>query len=487
MVGIPGQTLSILDPGLGLVELSDNAFVFLGVSQKGSTSEVKSFSKPQQVEAEYGDGPLTQAMCHALLVAGGPVFGCRLSGTVAGTSTSVTKTAVGSSTGTVTLAGAPYDRYQAILTIVATGTLGTATFKYSLDNGRTESEVITVPSGGTYVVPNTNITLTFTPGAGAVFFEAGDVHTWSSTAPHYSSTELAAGVTAINAYLSATTGFAFDAIILLGRNATGAGAATLFGALATHMTAFETAYQYMGAIMDGGSGDSTTNAKSAFASVTSSRVAIGYGDAIVASGKPFQGYSAPLMPAIVSMAARAASDLISTDPSRVASGALTGVTGITHDEYLTEEMDAARFSTLRTFPLRQGYFITNLRMKSAIGSDYLYWQHRRIMDVMCRTVVEAQTQFVSAGFATNSNGTIEEGEAKRIEAIVSAKLSAQVIDPIDAEGRQGHISAFKYRVDRENNFLATNTLQSSLAARPKGYVKDIVTTIGYAADVGEAA
>jgi hypothetical protein len=484
-MSLPGQDLSILDPGLGLSEQSENAFVFLGTCQKGSTTEVKAFTKATQVEAEYGDGELTQALCHTLSIAGGPVYACRLAGTVAGASGSVTKTAVASSTGTITLSGAPYDRYQAILTIVATGTLGTATFKYSLDNGRTYSEVITVPSGGTYVLPNTNITVTFVPGAGAVFFEAGDIHTWDSTAPHYSSTELAAGVTAINSYLSTHTGFAFDAVIALGRNATGSGAATLFGALGTHMTAWETAFHYMRSIMDGGSGDSTSNALSGFASLSHTRVAIVYGDEILASSKPFQGYGAPLLPAVVSIAARAAAILISTDPGRVADGALVGVTGITYDEDLNQLMDSAGFSTLRKFPMEIGYFITNLRLKSPIGSDYVYWQYGRIMDVLCRVIILAQNKFVSSGFATKADGTIAEDEAKRLEAIVSLKIAAALMSPLDVEGRPGHISAYKYRVDRDHNFLATNALKSAAAARPKSYAKNIITTVGYAADVGE--
>jgi hypothetical protein len=249
------------------------------------------------------------------------------------------------------------------------------------------------------------------------------------------------------------------------------------------MTAFENSYRYMRAIMDGGSGDTTTNAKSAFASVTSSRIAIAYGEAVQASAKPFAGYGAPLMPAVNVMAVRAAAALISTDLGRVADGAVTGVTAVTHDEYLTPEMDDARFSTLRTFPLEQGYFITNMRLKSAVGSDFEYWQHGRMMDVACRTVVLAQNKFVNSGFDTNADGTIAAFEAKRLNGIVTSKLAVQLLDPQNVEGKKGHVSALKYAVDETTNFLATNTLASSVGIRPKGYAKFITTSIGYTANV----
>lgn len=487
-MAIPGQSLTLRDPGLGLVEQSGNLLVFLGCAEKGSTSEVKSFSSPAAVVDEYGHGPLPEMLCHVLSVAGGPVYACRLSGTTAGTASSVTKSAAGSSTGEITLAGAPFDRYQAIVEIMATGTVGTATFRYSLDNGKTYSETINVPSGGDYEIDGTNLTVTFTPGAGAVFFEQGDTHTFTTAAPHYSTTEMATGVTNIRTYLSTSPGFAFDALILVGRNATGSGAATMFGALSTHMATLASAYSYMRALMDAGSGDTRANVKSAFASVADARIGIVYGDAVTASGKPFAGFGSPLMPALVTAAARAkgtpnGETVISTDLARVATGPLTGVTAISHDEFVTEEMDSAKVSTTRTFPMSAGYFLTNLRLKSPTGSDFLYWQHGRIMDVACRTVALAQIQFISAGFATNDDGTIAEFEAKRLEAIVNEKLTVALMDPKNAEGRQGHVSAFRYRVNRTNNVQASNTLMSSVAIRPLFYAKTIETELGFAVNV----
>lgn len=483
-MAIPGQTLTLRDPGLGLGEQGENNFVFLGCSSSGSITEVKSFSSSAAVVDEYGQGPLPEALCHKGSTSGWPVYACRLSGTTAGAAGSVTKTAVGSSTGTVTVAGAAYDRYEVIVEITTTGTVATGVFRYSLDDGRTYSEEITIPSGGTYAITNTNLTLTFVPGAGAVYFQDGDLHEFDCTAPHWSTTELALGVTALTTYMTITPEFALDALILVGRNATGSGAATIAGALSTHMTTLAARFQYARAMMDAGSGDTRANVKTAFASYADARVCLIYGDCDLPSSKPYAGFGSPKTSALLSFAARAARELISTDLARVASGPLTGVLEISNDEFANQDMDSAKISTTRTQPLAVGYFITNARLKSATGSDYKYWQHGRLMDRACRTVAKAQVNFQSAGYATNSDGTIEESEAKRLEAIVTEALKVALIDPINAEGRAGHVSDFLYRVNRVNNFLQSETIMSKVAVRPLGYAKYITTELGFAADVG---
>src|SRR5687767_3996300 len=479
-----GQTLTIRDPGLGLSEQSDNTFVYFGTAEKGSNSEIKGFSSPAAVVAEYGQGKLPEAMCHALTVAGGPVYGCRLTGSVAGAAGTVTKAAVGTSTGTITVAGAAFERYEVQALISKTGTLGAGEFQYALDGGRTFSESIVIPTGGTYVIPNTNLTLTFVPGAGAVFFQIGDLHSFTTTAPHYSATELAAGMVALNAFQNITPAFAVDAIVLTGRNATGSGAATLFGAFSTHLAAQALRYSYCAGIMDAGSGDTKTNVKTAFAALTDARISIVYGDADLATSKPMVGWGAPKTELLVSAAARAARELISTDLARVKSGPLSSVLEISHNEFDTQDMDPAKITVATTVPLTQGYFLTNMRMKSPTGSDYKYWQHRRIMDIACRTVAQAQTLYLNAGFATKEDGTIEESEAKRIESEVSEKLKVALIDPKNVEGTAGHVTALKFTVDRTNNLLQSETLQTKVAIRPFGYAKFIVTELGFATNVG---
>ena len=92
---IPGQTLTILDPGLGLVEPAVTTPLYLGASALGANNVLVSVSNKVDAVEAFGQGPLSEAICRCLDVAGGPVLGMRLNGSVASTIGAVTKTAVG--------------------------------------------------------------------------------------------------------------------------------------------------------------------------------------------------------------------------------------------------------------------------------------------------------------------------------------------------------------------------------------------------------
>lgn len=484
MSPLPGQELRFRDPGLGLVELSGTTFLYIGASEKGPLNEVRALSSPAALVDLYGEGPLPEGAATSLSVAGGPIYCCRVAGTVAGTTGAVTKTAIGTSTGTVAAAGAAFNRFDVVVEITKSGSVATGEFRYSLDGGRTFSESLTIPSGGTYAIPRTNVTLTFTPGAGPMNFEKGDLFKATTTAPHYSTTELALAIDALRTYLGSAPVFTLDGIVLSGINATGSAAATMFGAFAAHLTSLESIFRYVGGIMDAGSGDTRANVKTALAAVASTRVSAVYGEATVGSSKSFTGYGSPRVPLLNAVAARCAQTLMSTDPARFADGPLTNVLAITHDEFVTEEMDSAKITTARTFPGTAGFFITNARMKSAVGSDYLYWQHRRVMDVAARTTIAAQQQFINVELVTNPDGSIEEREALRIEAVVRAQLDAVLLQPKNASGRRGHATAIDYRVDRLANILQTQIVPTSVAVQPLAYAKRLSTEIGFALNVG---
>jgi hypothetical protein len=474
---IPGQTITIADPGLGLVEPSPTSPLYLGTCELSTVDTLQSFSNKNAAVTALGQGPLTEAVCRALDIAGGPVRAMRLNGSVAGAWGAVTDNAVGGGTGTVTVATTPFDTYDLIVEILTTGSVASLdfTFKYSLDGGDTYSEAIT--GAATYLMPNTNSTLTFVDGAGPAFFVAGMTHTAASTAPYYATADLATAVTAL---LADATEWAF--MVLTGTPATTSDGATMFAALATHLSSFETAFRYVRAMMDAGD-DTTANALTDFVASTDNRISVCYGTADFASSKAFAGWGTPTRSLVEVAGARAAASLISTDLSRVKSGALTGVTAISHDERTTEVLDQARFTTSRTWIGRPGFYLTNARIKSAPGSDFRYWQHGRIMDVACSSVYVYQQTLISAASRTNADGTINELDAIRFETDGLSQLRAKLTQPDNAEGTRGHVSDLSYVIDQTNNLATTEELLSEVALRPLGYAKTITTTIGFALNV----
>ncbi len=483
-MAIPRQRFSIIDPGLGVVGRSENNFLYVGCSEKGTLNLVQAFSSPTRAVETLGRGPLTSQVCHSLLVSGGPVYACRVASTTQGAAGAVNKISYTASTGTITTSGVAFGAYQARVEIMLTGTLGAGRFRFSLDNGRAFSEELTIPGSGTYEIPNTGVVLTFAPGGGPIYFERGDVHTFTATAPHYGATEVGLACDALLTYLGITPAAVFKALILTGVNTTGSAAATLFGALSVRLAGLFASHRFFRAMLDAGSLDTRENVKTALAAVADTRICAVYGEADIAAGDGFAGLGAPRSPALMAVAARAQGSLMSTDLARFADGPLKGVLKIYHDESIIEEMDAAKIATLRTHEGEEGFYITNAWLKSPNGSDFRYWQHGRCMDEACRVVAQKQKLFLSISLATTPTGTIEESEAKTREGVVRRALENELMLPKNIEGTTGHVSEVGYTIDRSTDLLRTEEMQTEVAIRPRGYVKSISTQLGFRANVG---
>lgn len=477
-MAIPSINQTIRDPGLGVAPDAITAFIYFGCCEKGTVDTVYAFSSPNDVVDTLGQGPLSEDLCYHLAIAGAPVYGMRLTGSTAGAAGSVTKTAASTSTGTIAVAGAAYDAYDVKITIKVTGALGVAEFVYSLDGGLTLSPQIIVPSGGTYAIPNTNLTLTFTAGVGPIIFEKNDLFTFTCTAPGFSTTNLGTGITAFK--LDNT---AVSMGVLSGKFATGSAAATMAAAVATHASSLFQVYRPMRFIMDGGA-DNAATTKTAFAAFSSDRVAVCYDRQVCTSAKPIVGWGSPVSSVQRSVAARVAASLISTDAAWFAAGALPGVTSITHDEFRSELMDQKLFTTLRTHQGVSGYFVTNCRLMSPPGSDYEFIQHGRVMDVATSTAYLSMLQFLSSSVRTTNKGTIDPRDAARIEKTVKDALRAQLLDPDNAQGTPGHVSALDAAVDLTNIIQVSKTLKIKIAIRPLGYVKTIDETLSFSINVG---
>ncbi len=475
MATIPGQTLDIQDPGRGVVPPAISAFLVMGTAEKGTNDVVKSVNRPKQVTDEFGEGPLSEMLAKILALAGGPVFGMKLNGSIPGASGGVSVTRTSTSTGTIAPTQAPLDAYEVILEIVDTGALGVGTFKYSLDDGRAFSEVIIIPSGATFLIPRTNILITFTPGGGPIIFEQGDLFEFDTTAPFYAANDIG---TAFTALLLDPTEVA--AIIFAGTPADSAAGVVLFATIDTNLTSMFNQQRFVRSMMDGGP-DTEATFKTNFAAVSSTRIAVGFGTEDSASSKPFAGFGTPKKTVIMSAAARGAGSLVSTDLARVRDGSLTGLAEVSHDEFRNEQgLDAAKISTTRTWQGRAGFYFTNVNLKSPAGSDFEFWQHGRVMDLASDMVAKKQQEFINAGVRTNKgSGTIFEKDAIRWEEEVKEVLEERLLNPKNAEGSKGHVSSFDYKIDRTNNVQATKEILATVSIVPLGYTKQITTTIGF--------
>lgn len=465
-MALPGSTMTIRDGALGIVA-SDNTRVSakVGCASSGTVNAVVVASTKQVVKDTFGSGPLVEAACYHLDVAGGPVMLVRTPSSTAGAVGTITPVKTG--TATLTAPGGATDAFDVVVVIVqggATLVAGAATFKYSLDAGRTYSAEISIPTGGTYLMPNTGITLTWAYTSGTAFI-AGDQWTASSTGPASTLSETMAAIDAVLADPQSI----FN-VHVLGIPATAADGATLFAALDAKLEGAATnLFRYLYGTIDLPA-DTDANLKAAFLSVASTRVEVAAGFAALTSAVNGSAYKRPV--GWVSTA-RAASVVPSESVGRYASGPARGIVALYRDENATPGLDAARFTTLRTFVDAPGYYLTDGRIMAAPGSDFGTVARRRVMDLATSTVRLAQLRYVQDNLRVSaSTGRVLTEEANDVDNFIESLLRAAVVSP-------GYASAATARMDRTANILTTEILDVTYSVVPLGTARQVRGSIGF--------
>ena len=69
---VPSQTITVLDPGLGLVQASPNSPLLTGWSSLGTAGQLLSFSSPADVRNTLGYGELAEDVGNMLRQKGAP-------------------------------------------------------------------------------------------------------------------------------------------------------------------------------------------------------------------------------------------------------------------------------------------------------------------------------------------------------------------------------------------------------------------------------
>ena len=476
---LPGQTFSLVDPGVGTVGKATNVPLVIGICSAGNSAVLETYTNPADLVSDHGQGPAVEAACNLLNYVPMIRF-CRVAQGSAGSLGSVTKS--GSGPNISDNSSTPYDRYELKIQITTGGALGTARFRYSLDGGRTYSGVIVLPSGGAVTIANTGIALTAASGT----YVAGDTYTATTAAPTFTSTQLDLSKAGIDA-----SPFQFDWMLVAGKYADASTANTIAGVISGYLTDWWSKFRFVAAFMDAGADVAATTISSF---TTENRALLGcYGDCDVVTRKPMVGWSQPLQPVYIPITGRAAKALLSSSLGRYADGIVDGIASydtifgspVTHDEQLAEGMDEARFVTLRSYrgetPGR--YFITRGKTRAPVTSDLSEWDSLRIACVAQTIISQKQRAFINKSWRTNPDGTVDEGEAAAAEAMIQAALEEVLLKPKNAEGTQGHVSAVRYQIDRGTNLNTTKTLSTSWAVRARGKSEFIETSGGFTLNI----
>jgi len=153
-----------------------------------------------------------------------------------------------------------------------------------------------------------------------------------------------------------------------------------------------------------------------------------------------------------------------------------------HDERQSPGLDDARFTTLRSWEGRTGVYVNNPRLFSEAGSDFLYAQHGRVIDVACTIVREELEPILSKGFRAKTDGTgrINPEDALAIEGKVNGRLVRELVGT-----RKTSSAAFT--LSRTDNVLTTGEITWQTRVVPLIYIKQATGTTALVASDKAAA
>lgn len=481
----PNMEIDVIDPGIGRTQPAPDVAFFSGVSYGGSAAVevIGQISDVNLVRSVLGYGPLAEDVALALQKGGGPVYYCRHD--VSGVTASGDMDEVGAGTGDIALSGTIQDDYSIAVRITSAGVAGVGKFQYCLDYYPTDgiatwSRERVIPSGLTFLMPNTGITLTFDTGPAT--YPAGALFTKAVATAKPGTTDLGDVASEI------PTSMLFPLWSVSGIQTDEEDAAALAVSFQGLLVNLTNSFRYVRGLIDIGSGGTSANVLAEAEDWTGVRICPAYGTVVRASAAPYEGYGFRKCSTQAGLAARAHSSLISTDMSRTADGPDEGVISIAFDGYLDQQLDGAQISTMRTWPGKPGFYFSGGKLKCAFGSDFTDLQFGRIMDVACRTVFDEQFPYMGEGFrsvpedeATDEHpaGSIDPLEAADVDASVTQGLADNLLRPNNARGKPGHVSAVEYSIDPLHNIVTTSQLKTEVGIVPLGYVKSMTTSVYY--------
>ena len=160
--------------------------------QSSEPITITSSKKLDYIKKKLGLSPLTDAVMDSIENGAAKIICIPVTPGTDGVITTI-EPSVGDNSGSVSVTGKPNNAFDIVVEITGQGVLNTAAFKYSINGGYTYSDELTVPLGGTYEIPDTGITLSFTVEAEKTF-KVGDTFKWSTTAPQLTNENILNGI-----------------------------------------------------------------------------------------------------------------------------------------------------------------------------------------------------------------------------------------------------------------------------------------------------
>lgn len=475
-------TINVNDKSSGLGRSnSRKTIAVLGICSAGTASTVYAHTNKIKLVTDHTGGPAVEATASVLDEAGGTVLLVPVNGSVAGTNGSVTS--AGTSPPVITTGGAPKDYINWKIKCITAGALGTSVLQISRDGGvNYDAPITSAATISNY--KGTGVDILIAVGSAST----DNVWTFESTAPFYSTTDVANAFAALLAdprrwklaYLTGQAAGATD------QNRADAQAA-LAAAVSSQMTTAAGAKRWSRALIDAprpvadtSAGDTAwqtaLKASTAFGNFIAERVAVSAGDIDQISPVTNLTKRRPLGFEVASRIAKVdlSVDISAFDPAE--SGPLPArVRKLYHDERVSPGADDARFITARTFPGADavGFYFTDCPTMALSSSDYARLTACLPIDEASHIAYAAGLKFLSARTEIDATtGFIVESAARSGEQFVASKCRAGLVQKRDCTGIA---VAFKRDDDLR---IAPPTLNMSVRVFTWVYPKGVTVDLG---------
>jgi len=473
---LPSVQINELDGALGVLPSGSSYFAIVGVSDSGPIATPAAFSRTQDVISNYGAGPLVEAACYFIAAYDQPVLLVRATASVAATESVIVTTGVtGSSAVTVGADTTANDDYEVVLRVVAGGTVGTTgiTYQTSLDGGRSWSAVTALGVATSITIAGSG-GIGFALGTGTLV--AGDTASFRTIAPNWAAGDLTPALTALKLGT-----IPWDVVSIVGPID-----ATSFAAIGTSFAGMPEK-AWIGHTRIPTIGESESAYKTAldgiFSSLSTTFGMLTAASAKVSSAVSGRLYKRPISFAVAPLAATVSHEV---DIAAIDVGNLPGViikdangNPDEHDELVTPGLDDSRFTVLRTWDGEQGIYVCNSRLFSSSGSDFQWFQHRRIMNLLKRTTrIYFQRRLSKPIKVDTTTGFILESEAVAMEAACNAAIRGAIMAKPMASGGAFGPNAF-VKINRTTNLLSGNDLLVQEGLVPLFYPKKIIVNTGF--------
>jgi hypothetical protein len=472
-MSLPQVRINELDGALGILPpTAGKLYALVGAASAGPTNTPATFARIKDVIVAFGSGPLVEAAAHYIERYGRPVLLVRTGASTAAAASAVTADATGTSVVTVDAETAAVDDFQAVVQILNGGTVGTAgaTYRTSLDGGRTFGPKTALGTAHAIVVPGAGVTLAL--GTGTLV--AGDLYAATLTAAHWNPGELGAALDALA--LSAATWELVHVVGVIDSAAFDVVEGKVAGMLASGKP-----HAWIGNVAIPTAGE-TEAAYAAQLAPLSAAKATKYGSLCAGAIKLVSSISGRVYrrPVSFAYAAMEASVSEETDTADINLGLLAGVSIRDdngnldeHDEAASPGLDDLRYVTLCTQDGNAGVYVTRPRCFSPEGSDFFLLPHRRVLNVAHDALRQYFRRRLNKPIRVNAaTGFILEAEALEIEAGARAVMRGTLLAKPKASGIQ-------FTLSRTDNIISTRTLRGQARVLPLAYPEFIDLDVGY--------